>query len=78
MNSRQAVVIRLLREETRRDLYEGSDGGKYGCGKYWVTYSGLEQYDPLTREDVGEMLNAGLICKKWKDCDGVFIMTPNA
>jgi hypothetical protein len=78
MNNRQAAVIRLLKIDLRRDLYEGSNGGKHGNGEFWVTYSADEQYAPLTHEDIAELLKARVIRRKWPDCDGCFILTmPN-
>lgn len=82
MNRRQAEVIRLLNADLRRELYEGSAlNGKIGSGKYWVTHTASEQYKPLSRNDIDDLLTAGVIRQKWPDCDGFFILVrppPNA
>ena len=69
----EAVLNILRRGDKVRDLYKGNDG------KYWVTYSADDRYEPLTGYDISELLQAGAIRRKWKDCDGCFILTtPNA
>lgn len=75
MNGRQNAALRLLNDDLRRDLYEGSDGGRDGCGRYWITYSAGIQYEPLTRGDIDGLLNTGMIRRRWKDYDGCFILT---
>ena len=67
------TVLKILRRGDKvRDLYKGNDG------KYWVTYSADDRYEPLTSHDISELLEAGAICRKWKDCDDFFILTmPN-
>lgn len=80
MNERQRIVLRLLKADLRRDLYEGAAAmhGKTGSGRFWVTHTADEEYEPLTRNDISELLKAGAIRRKWEDCDGFFILTtPN-
>lgn len=76
MNSRQERALQLLRADpkstgyNRRDLYEGASqtNPKNGSGEYWITYSSGFDYEPLTRQDIDELLAARLIKKKWPGC----------
>jgi hypothetical protein len=74
MNARQAAVIKLLRADLRRDLYESSKDGEVGDGMFYMTYP-TESYAPLTQGDVNELLVDGIIRRKWADCDGCFLLT---
>jgi hypothetical protein len=61
-------AIRMLREDRRRDLYEGADpkNSKLGSGQYFVTYSNGEG-PTLYRPDVEVLLREGTIRPKWRD-----------
>lgn len=66
MNERQEAVLRLLRENPKRDLYEGADrhNTKIGSGLFYVTYSPNSNL-VLTRGDVDDLVSQGLIRLKW-------------
>lgn len=76
MNPRQERALELMRAPpksigyNRRDLYEGASrsiGGK-GCGLYWITYTAGHQYEPLTQQDIDDLVACGLIKQKWPGC----------
>ncbi len=78
MNHAQQAVLRLLRADPTRDLYEGAaaNNSKQGSGYYWVTRSADETYEPLTAAEVGEMTRAGLLAEKWSGCYRLAQSTP--
>ena len=55
----------MLREDRRRDIYEGAGpGGKIGSGVYYVSYSS-GQGPTLTRLDIENLLAMKLIKEKF-------------
>lgn len=73
LSPRQSAIVRLMRDDPRRDLYEGGDKtGKRGCGLYWVTYSADAKYDPLTTDEVLDLLNRRVIELRYQDCPGFY------
>lgn len=70
LNHRQLFAINTMRFSHRSQyLYEGvAAGHKYGCGLYWLEYSGdLKPYTPLTQADVDDLLQQGLLAPRWDD-----------
>ena len=69
LNFRQRRLLELLRARPDRDLYEGAGpDGKSGSGRFWVTYSADDQYEPGTWPDVRNMEAAGLLEEQWPGC----------
>ena len=76
MNNRQTRVMELLcapKKSTgykQRDIYEGASAAnpKQGSGEYWVTDSAGQEYKPLNKRDVDELVTLGLIRQKWPGC----------
>jgi len=69
----QEQAIQMLREDSRRDIYEGgTPDGKSGSGEFFVTYSN-GQGPRLSRAEVAELVNARLIMKKWP---GFYALAP--
>lgn len=66
MNERQQRAIQMLRENPKRDLYEGADrlNTKKGSGNFYVTYS-PNSHLVLNRGDIDDLIAAGLIKLKW-------------
>lgn len=70
LNRQQSRAIELLRQDFRRDLYEGAEGrlkDNKGSGLYYVTYCPDGNGTELTRSDVEELLAERLIKPKWND-----------
>jgi hypothetical protein len=67
MNERQQLTLQMLREDPRRDLYEGADrlNTKKGSGNFYVTYSPPNSRLVLTRGDIDDLVAAGIIKLKW-------------
>ena len=63
---RQQLALRMLRENPKRDLYEGADplNTKRGSGNFYVTYSPNSNL-VLNRGDIDDLVAAGLIKLKW-------------
>jgi hypothetical protein len=61
-----ARAVAMMREDRKRDLYEGSGGGDRGSGEYFVTYSDGKG-PKLNRAEVEDLLASGLIKPKWRD-----------
>lgn len=60
-NSRIENALNMLREDRRREVYEGADfTGKLGTGEYFITYSNGRS-PKLTQTDVREMAWRGWI-----------------
>lgn len=71
MNSSQQHIIRLLRARADRDLYEAND-----FNSFYVTYTGDEpRYQPLIRSEVQQLVNEGIVRRKFPDYDGCFVLT---
>lgn len=68
LNRRQARVLGLLKSRPGRDIYEGGDDQGLGTGLYYVTYSAGETYEPLSRAEVRDLEQRGLIVERWSDC----------
>lgn len=73
MNERQKRALELMRDpdcHKRRELYEGAstDNSRLGSGEYWITYKASRGYEPLTKQDVDDLLACGLIKEKWPGC----------
>jgi hypothetical protein len=69
LNFRQRKALELLNARRDRDIYEGGGpDGRRGSGRFWVTYSGGERYEPLTWSDVRNMQAAGLIMERYPGC----------
>lgn len=85
MNERQARALELMRapldhaKDQRRDLYEGrGDTQRSGSGRYWITCTAGEQYVPLTRQDIAELLASGLIAEKFPGFYHLALQPPHA
>lgn len=75
MNERQARALELMRAPLKqtgfneRQIYEGAgknpDGGS---GLYWLTHTSGETYQPLNKQDVRGLVDAGLITERWPGC----------
>ena len=74
MTSAQQQALRMLRENPKRDIYEGgSADGKHGTGDFYVSYG--DGHGPkLSKLEVAEMVNARLIRQKWPDCPGYYTL----
>jgi hypothetical protein len=66
MNERQQIALQMLREDPKRDLYEGAarTNTKLGSGNFYITYSPGSNL-VLTRGDVDDLVSAGLIKLKY-------------
>jgi hypothetical protein len=62
MNERQELALRMLRQDPKRDIYEGADrlNTKKGSGNFYITYSPANSV-VLTRGDIDDLVAAGLI-----------------
>lgn len=67
-------ALRMLKEQPKRDIYEGAaHGGKSGSGLFYVTY-GDGSSPELTREDIRLLLESDQIERKWPEYDGCFVL----
>ncbi len=73
MTPAQSQALQMLREDSRRDIYEaGSPDGKTGSGEFFVTYSN-GQGPTLSKTEVAELVNARLIRQKYP---GFYALAP--
>lgn len=62
-SSRQTKVLLLLQRcDKQRELYEARDG------RYYLTYSAGESYEPLRKDEVLELVRRGLVAERWPGC----------
>lgn len=63
MNRRQDAILKIMKRGDKvRDLYEGCDG------KYWVTYSADDSYEPLAKSEAEELASLVPLTQKWPGC----------
>lgn len=67
MNEKQKRVLEIMRP---RELYEAASAGdrKRGSGKWYVTRSAHEKYEPLSTEEVQGLVKRGYLIEKYPGC----------
>lgn len=67
-------VLAIMERYPTADLYEHGDFSGRGTGNYGLCNPAPRSGVLCAQHDVDQMLAAGVIVRKWPDCDGCYIL----